>query len=98
MSDTEDNRVAEVDAATFKQPHLTAAYNTTAYNTAASITAASDTTAVQLLKTDPHLGKHIILLGLAGSYAYGTNQENSDIDVRGVTLNRKSDLIGMTSL
>ena len=49
------------------------------------------------LKTDPHLGKHIILLGLAGSYAYGTNQENSDIDVRGVTLNRRSDLIGMTS-
>ena len=27
----------------------------------------------------------------------GTNNENSDIDVRGVTLNRKSDLIGMTS-
>ena len=49
------------------------------------------------LKTDPHLGKHIILLGLAGSYAYGTNQENSDIDVRGVTLNRRADLIGMTS-
>ena len=49
------------------------------------------------LKTDPHLGKHIILLGLAGSYSYGTNNENSDIDVRGVTLNRKSDLIGMTS-
>lgn len=49
------------------------------------------------LKTDPHLGKHLILLGLAGSYAYGTNQENSDIDIRGVTLNRKSDLVGMTS-
>lgn len=46
------------------------------------------------LKTDPHLGKHIIL---AGSYAYGTNQEDSDINVRGVTLNRRSDLIGMTS-
>ncbi|MCQ4833399.1 nucleotidyltransferase, partial [Hungatella sp. SL.1.14] len=27
------------------------------------------------LKTDPHLGKHIILLGLAGSYSYGTNNE-----------------------
>lgn len=48
------------------------------------------------LRTDEHLGKHIILLGLAGSYSYGTNNENSDIDIRGVTLNRKSDLIGLT--
>lgn len=50
----------------------------------------------EFLRTNEHLGKHIILLGLAGSYSYGTNNENSDIDVRGVTLNRKSDLIGMT--
>ena len=49
------------------------------------------------IQTDEHLGKHVILLGLAGSYSYGTNNENSDIDVRGVTLNRKSDLIGLTS-
>lgn len=48
------------------------------------------------LKTDEHLGKHIILLGLAGSYSYGTNNENSDIDVRGVALNRKSDITGLT--
>lgn len=48
------------------------------------------------LQTDEHLGKHIILLGLAGSYSYGTNNENSDIDIRGVMLNRKSDLIGLT--
>ena len=48
------------------------------------------------IKTDEHLGKNVILLGLAGSYSYGTNNENSDIDVRGVTLNRKSDLIGLT--
>lgn len=48
------------------------------------------------LKTDEHLGKNIILLGLAGSYSYGTNNENSDIDIRGITLNRKSDLIGLT--
>lgn len=34
---------------------------------------------------------------MSGSYSYGTNNENSDIDVRGVALNRKSDLIGMTS-
>lgn len=49
------------------------------------------------LKTHPRLGKNIILLGLSGSYSYGTNNENSDIDVRGITLNLKSDLIGMTS-
>ena len=48
------------------------------------------------LHTNEHLGKHVILLGLAGSYSYGTNNENSDIDVRGIALNRKSDLIGMT--
>ena len=38
------------------------------------------------LRTDEHLGKHIILLGLAGSYSYGTNNENSDFDIRGVAL------------
>lgn len=48
------------------------------------------------LQTNEHLGKHVILLGLAGSYSYGTNVETSDIDVRGIALNRKSDLIGMT--
>ncbi|MDE7404836.1 MAG: nucleotidyltransferase domain-containing protein, partial [Lachnospiraceae bacterium] len=50
----------------------------------------------KFIDTDEHLGKHVILLGLSGSYSYGTNNENSDIDLRGVTLNRKSDLIGMT--
>jgi predicted nucleotidyltransferase len=48
------------------------------------------------INTNEHLGKHVILLGLAGSYSYGTNNENSDIDVRGIALNSKSDLIGMT--
>lgn len=51
----------------------------------------------EFIKTNEHLGKHVILLGLSGSYSYGTNNENSDIDIRGITLNRKSDLIGMTS-
>ena len=34
------------------------------------------------INTNEHLGKHVILLGLAGSYAYGTNIESSDIDIR----------------
>ncbi|MDE5891750.1 MAG: nucleotidyltransferase domain-containing protein [Acetatifactor sp.] len=48
------------------------------------------------LRTDPRLGDRIILLGLGGSYAYGTNNENSDIDFRGVTLPLPSDLLGLT--
>lgn len=51
------------------------------------------------LRDNPRLGKNIILLGLGGSYAYGTQKEDgtSDIDCRGVTLNAKSDLIGLTN-
>lgn len=45
------------------------------------------------LMTNPHLGKNIILLGLGGSYAYGTNVESSDIDIRGCALNSKSEIL-----
>ena len=48
------------------------------------------------LKKNPRLGNRIILMGLGGSYAYGTNNENSDIDFRGITLNLPSDLLGLT--
>ena len=51
----------------------------------------------EFLKTNPHLGNNIILLGLGGSYAYGTNVESSDVDIRGIALNSKSDLLGMTA-
>ena len=50
----------------------------------------------EFIKTNERLGQNIILLGMGGSYAYGTNNENSDLDVRGVTMNLKSDLLGLT--
>ena len=49
------------------------------------------------LRTNPRLGGRIILLGLGGSHAYGTSNENSDIDFRGVTLPLRSDLLGLTA-
>ncbi len=48
------------------------------------------------LRTHPRLGERLILVGLGGSYAYGTAHEGSDVDFRGVTLNLPSDLLGMT--
>lgn len=39
------------------------------------------------------LGDNIILLGLGGSYAYGTNNENSDIDIRGVATHSPEDIL-----
>ena len=54
-----------------------------------------NSTEYDFLRTEPRL-KNLILLGLGGSYAYGTNNENSDIDFRGITLNLPSDLIGLT--
>lgn len=45
------------------------------------------------LKTNEHLGENIILLGLGGSHAYGTNVEGSDIDIRGIALNRKEEIL-----
>lgn len=47
------------------------------------------------LRTNPHLGKHLMFLTIGGSHAYGTNVEGSDVDIRGVALNSKSDLLGM---
>lgn len=55
-----------------------------------------NSTEYDFLRTNDRLGKRIMLLGLGGSYAYGTNNERSDIDFRGVTLMMPSDLIGLT--
>lgn len=45
------------------------------------------------LYDNEHLGKNIILLGMGGSYAYGTNCESSDIDIRGIALNSKKEIL-----
>lgn len=39
------------------------------------------------------LAGNIILLGLGGSYAYGTNNENSDVDIRGVATHSAEDIL-----
>ena len=49
------------------------------------------------LRTNEHLGDRIILLGLGGSHAYGTNVEGSDIDIRGITLNSREEILGLSS-
>lgn len=49
------------------------------------------------LRTNEHLKDKIIFLTFGGSHAYGTAMPTSDIDIRGVAFNSKSDLIGMTN-
>lgn len=51
----------------------------------------------EFLRTNPHLGKRMMFLTLGGSYAYGTNVETSDVDVRGCAMNSKSDILGLTN-
>jgi len=47
----------------------------------------------KFLRENEHLGKNIILLGLGGSHAYGTNTPTSDLDVRGIALNSKREIL-----
>jgi len=49
------------------------------------------------LRTNEHLQNKIMFLTLGGSHAYGTNIEGSDIDIRGCTLNSKTDILGMSN-
>lgn len=48
------------------------------------------------LKADEHLGSRIIILTVAGSCAYGTSISTSDIDLRGVTVELKRDILGLS--
>lgn len=52
-----------------------------------------NSTEYDFLRTDHHLGKNIILLGLGGSHAYGMDKEASDLDVRGISLNSKEEIL-----
>lgn len=45
------------------------------------------------LRNNQYLGKNIILLGLGGSHAYNLATESSDLDVRGVALNTKENIL-----
>lgn len=36
----------------------------------------------EFLRSNEHLGDKVIMIGLGGSHAYGTNIETSDLDVR----------------
>lgn len=45
------------------------------------------------LRTNENLGSNIILLTLGGSHAYGMDKEDSDVDIRGISLNSKSDIL-----
>lgn len=45
------------------------------------------------IRNNSYLGGNIILLGLGGSYAYGTNNELSDVDIRGIATNTKRNIL-----
>lgn len=54
------------------------------------------TSEYDFLREDKNLGENIMLLTLGGSHAYGMNKEGSDLDVRGMALNSKEEiLLGM---
>lgn len=45
------------------------------------------------LRENKHLGNSIVLLTLGGSHAYGMNKEGSDLDIRGIALNSKEEIL-----
>lgn len=45
------------------------------------------------LRNNEHLGSNIMFLTLGGSYAYGTNIETSDVDIRGCALNTQEEIL-----
>ncbi len=49
-------------------------------------------------RANPDISGKVLLLTYGGSIAYGTNNENSDTDIRGVCLNRKEDILGFNEM
>ena len=47
----------------------------------------------EFLKENEHLGNNVMLLTLGGSHAYGMENENSDLDVRGIAFNTKEEIL-----
>ena len=45
------------------------------------------------LRENKHLGNSIVLLTLGGSHAYGMDKESSDLDIRGIGLNSKEEIL-----
>ena len=54
-----------------------------------------DSKEYDFLRNDIHLDNNIILLTLGGSYAYGLENENSDLDIRGIAIENKNEIIGL---
>ncbi len=57
------------------------------------IQTALTTKAYDFLRTDERLNGTIILLTLGGSHAYGMEKEGSDLDIRGIALNSKENIL-----
>lgn len=47
----------------------------------------------KFLMNNANLGSNIMLLGVGGSHAYGTNGENSDVDLRGIATNTSRNIL-----
>lgn len=57
-----------------------------------------NTESYNFLRTDSRLGPdRLLLLTIAGSHAYGTNIESSDIDIRGITMTPPECLFGLSN-
>lgn len=54
-------------------------------------------TEYDFLRENEHLQDNIILLTTGGSHAYGTNIETSDLDIRGIAVERPMEMIGLAS-
>ena len=49
------------------------------------------------LRSNEHLKDNIMLLTTGGSHAYGTNVETSDLDIRGIALERENEILGLSN-